>query len=199
MKRFFIIVLAVIVLLSGCTSEGDYGIELIKQDAFEEGYNKGYEEAMADFEEELFGNRDDYDSGYEDGYSEGYQEGYSEAEEDVLNKLSEARETYDDGYEDGIEIGYFSGYEDGYKDGKDYSQTIYENKGYFSSGGTYQNSDYEEADESYNYVLNKNTEKFHKPSCSSADDIKPKNREYSNETREQIISRGFVPCKKCNP
>lgn len=50
-----------------------------------------------------------------------------------------------------------------------------------------------------NYVLNKNTKKFHYPSCSSADDIKPKNRQDVNKSREEIIASGYVPCKRCNP
>lgn len=49
------------------------------------------------------------------------------------------------------------------------------------------------------YVLNKNTKKFHYPSCSSADDIKSSNRQDYNGNRDDIISQGYVPCKRCNP
>lgn len=49
------------------------------------------------------------------------------------------------------------------------------------------------------YVLNKNTKKFHYPWCSSADDIKQKNRKDFTGTREEVISQGYVPCKRCNP
>jgi DNA-entry nuclease len=49
------------------------------------------------------------------------------------------------------------------------------------------------------YVLNKNTMKFHYPSCSSVKDIKEKNRWDYTGTREEIIDMGYVPCKKCNP
>lgn len=49
------------------------------------------------------------------------------------------------------------------------------------------------------YVLNKNTHKFHYPSCSSADDIKPKNRKKFTGTREEVIAQGYDPCKRCNP
>ncbi len=49
------------------------------------------------------------------------------------------------------------------------------------------------------YVLNKNTHKFHYPSCSSADDIKPKNRKEFTGTREEVIAQGYDPCKRCNP
>lgn len=49
------------------------------------------------------------------------------------------------------------------------------------------------------YVLNTNSHKFHRPSCSSVDTISPKNRKDVNESREQIISEGYAPCKRCNP
>lgn len=49
------------------------------------------------------------------------------------------------------------------------------------------------------YVLNTNSHKFHLPSCSSVDTISPKNRKDVNESREQIISEGYAPCKRCNP
>lgn len=37
------------------------------------------------------------------------------------------------------------------------------------------------------------------PSCSSASEIKEKNRKESAESREQLIQEGYVPCKRCNP
>jgi len=49
------------------------------------------------------------------------------------------------------------------------------------------------------YVLNKNTHKFHVPSCSSVGDIKPDNRQDVSWTRDECISKGFVGCKRCNP
>ena len=49
------------------------------------------------------------------------------------------------------------------------------------------------------YVLNNNTKKFHLPSCSSADDIKASNREEYHGSREDLISMGYDPCKRCNP
>lgn len=50
-----------------------------------------------------------------------------------------------------------------------------------------------------NYVLNHNTRKFHRPSCSSVEDIKPSNREDYFGTRETLIEQGYVPCKRCRP
>lgn len=49
------------------------------------------------------------------------------------------------------------------------------------------------------YVLNTNSHKFHLPGCPSMDTISPKNRKDVNESREQIVSEGYAPCKRCNP
>lgn len=49
------------------------------------------------------------------------------------------------------------------------------------------------------YILNNNTKKFHMPSCSSVDDIKDSNREDYYGSREDLIERAYVPCKRCNP
>lgn len=53
--------------------------------------------------------------------------------------------------------------------------------------------------EVHDYVLNTNTKKFHRPDCSSVKTIKDKNRSDVTDTRENIISYGYVPCKKCYP
>lgn len=49
------------------------------------------------------------------------------------------------------------------------------------------------------YVLNTNSKKFHLPSCSSMDQMSPKNREDVEDTRENLIAKGYDPCKRCNP
>lgn len=49
------------------------------------------------------------------------------------------------------------------------------------------------------YVLNTRSHKFHYPTCDSVNDMKAKNREDSNLTRDEIIKAGYVPCKRCNP
>nr|WP_125116137.1 DNA/RNA non-specific endonuclease [Agathobaculum sp. Marseille-P7918] len=50
-----------------------------------------------------------------------------------------------------------------------------------------------------NYVLNHNTRKFHRPNCSSVEDIKPSNREDYFGSREALIEQGYAPCKLCCP
>ena len=54
-------------------------------------------------------------------------------------------------------------------------------------------------EEESNYVLNHNTHKFHRQSCSSVEDIKTSNREDYTGSREVLIERGFEPCKRCRP
>ena len=49
------------------------------------------------------------------------------------------------------------------------------------------------------YVANMNTKKFHYPSCSSVRQIKAENRWDYTGTREELISMGYEPCRKCNP
>lgn len=52
---------------------------------------------------------------------------------------------------------------------------------------------------SLTYILNTNTKKFHYPSCSSVGQMKEKNKAYFSGTREEVIAKGYVPCKNCNP
>lgn len=47
------------------------------------------------------------------------------------------------------------------------------------------------------YIGDKSTKKFHKPSCSSVLDMKEKNKVYN--TKEYFINHGYESCKKCNP
>lgn len=53
--------------------------------------------------------------------------------------------------------------------------------------------------EGTSYVLNTNTKKFHYTWCSSVNEMKAKNREDFTGSRDDVIARGFVPCKRCNP
>lgn len=49
------------------------------------------------------------------------------------------------------------------------------------------------------YILNTNTKKFHKPSCRSAKQIKPSNRQETGDAREDLLARGYSPCGNCRP
>ena len=54
-------------------------------------------------------------------------------------------------------------------------------------------------EEEPSYVLNHNTRKFHRPNCSSVEDIKPSNREDYFGLREALIEKSYVRCKLCCP
>lgn len=49
------------------------------------------------------------------------------------------------------------------------------------------------------YVLNTNTKKFHRPSCSSVKRMSEENRFDVKWSREKVVQDGYVPCKNCNP
>ena len=52
---------------------------------------------------------------------------------------------------------------------------------------------------SQEYVLNTKSMKFHRPTCSSVDDIADDNKQEATATRDELISKGYSPCKQCNP
>lgn len=49
------------------------------------------------------------------------------------------------------------------------------------------------------YILNTNTKKFHYPSCSSVSSMSEKNKQEFSGNRDEVISMGYAPCKRCNP
>ncbi len=56
-----------------------------------------------------------------------------------------------------------------------------------------------EPTEKYDYVLNKNTKKFHYPSCNSVASMSEANKEFYNGTRDELIADGYKPCGNCHP
>lgn len=49
------------------------------------------------------------------------------------------------------------------------------------------------------YILNKNTKVFHKPTCSSVNQMKESNKRTYTGTRQQVIDMGYKPCGRCHP
>lgn len=49
------------------------------------------------------------------------------------------------------------------------------------------------------YILNTNSKKFHRSGCDSVKQIKDVNKQEITTSRDEIISMGYEPCKKCNP
>lgn len=61
------------------------------------------------------------------------------------------------------------------------------------------NSKADNTGESDVYILNTNTQKFHYPQCRSVKDMKDKNKQEFEGTREQCINMGYDPCGNCRP
>lgn len=49
------------------------------------------------------------------------------------------------------------------------------------------------------YILNTNSDIFHYPTCKSVSMMSEHNKEYYTGSREDLIQRGFRPCKNCSP
>lgn len=50
-----------------------------------------------------------------------------------------------------------------------------------------------------NYVCNKKTRKFHRPGCSDVRKINAENILPTKASAQEILSKGYSPCKRCNP
>lgn len=53
--------------------------------------------------------------------------------------------------------------------------------------------------EGENYVLNKNTHKFHYPYCRSVSQMKESNKWFVTMTRDEVIDMGYDSCGNCRP
>lgn len=152
----------------------------IKEEAYMEGFYAGRKEGIEAGKE----------SGFESGYEEGYKQGVIIGEEKKSEELLKAKRDYDTAYKDGFSagknLGYSEGYDKGYSDGKKTKTSGYSNNAVSNQP-------------EYNYVINKNTKKFHYTWCSSVNDIKSSNRWNYSGMRDDIIDMGYSPCKKCNP
>lgn len=49
------------------------------------------------------------------------------------------------------------------------------------------------------YIGNRNSKKFHKPTCGSVDRMNEGNKVYFYCSRAEVESEGYVPCGNCNP
>lgn len=57
----------------------------------------------------------------------------------------------------------------------------------------------ETEEEKISYICNINTMKFHYPDCSGVDQMKESNKLPVSASREEVISQGYEPCKRCKP
>ena len=51
----------------------------------------------------------------------------------------------------------------------------------------------------YDYVVNLNTKKFHKPDCSYVSDMSETAKWLYAGSRDSLLEQGYTPCKRCNP
>lgn len=87
-----------------------------------------------------------------------------------------------------------------YSDGSNSLDTTYSStKSQNTTGVTKQNTISNTTTDSVDYIANKNTKKFHYPTCSSVKDMKEKNKWYYQGNRSDLIDKGYSPCKRCNP
>lgn len=86
-----------------------------------------------------------------------------------------------------------------YEDGSNYAADGSAPYGSSSGISNKRNNTLTKNSESVSYIANKNTKKFHIPSCGSVKQMKEKNKKYLNCTREEIISQGYEPCGNCTP
>lgn len=76
----------------------------------------------------------------------------------------------------------------------------WESLGYWASDAEEQVADTEEDNNvERNYIINKNTKKFHEEDCKSVQDIQKKNKEQYYGSREELLQNGYEPCGRCKP
>ncbi len=69
----------------------------------------------------------------------------------------------------------------------------------YATGESCLDESYEEPAEETTYILNTNSKKFHRESCSGAANISERNKETYTGSREELIENGYTPCGSCNP
>ncbi len=67
------------------------------------------------------------------------------------------------------------------------------------SAGSTSKTDSSSTAEEQDYIVNKNTGKFHYPDCSSVKRMKESNKRAVRASREQMLADGYSPCGNCNP
>ena len=103
---------------------------------------------------------------------------------------------YEEGYADGYAVGYEEGYAAGLLDGKEEGALSSSVRSAQKSTPTLKPT---ATPRTANYIANTNTKKFHKPSCKSVKQMKESNKWYFTGTRDELIRKGYSPCKICSP
>ena len=50
-----------------------------------------------------------------------------------------------------------------------------------------------------NYIINRNTGKFHYPDCPSVKQMAEHNKKEYTGNRDDLVTQGYEPCKRCDP
>lgn len=65
-------------------------------------------------------------------------------------------------------------------------------------GGVFESDSIDSKPAPSKYIINTNTKKFHKEGCSAIKNTPKNNKKDYSGNREELISQGYEPCKKCN-
>ena len=57
----------------------------------------------------------------------------------------------------------------------------------------------QEQEASGDYALNLNSRRIHRPDCSGAATMSPKNKQVTTESMSSLLERGYTPCGQCKP
>ncbi len=69
----------------------------------------------------------------------------------------------------------------------------------YTATKAYTSAAYTNTNVSGTYILNTNTKKFHRTNCSSVKRMSESNKESYSGSKDALISKGYSPCKNCNP
>lgn len=133
----------------------------------------------------------------------GYQSGYDAAgtEQNIERSSSDRydvgyREGHDAGYEEGYQKGESDGYDQGSQDGYERAQREYRSSSHSSSSSSSYSGSTRDGPIANAYIGNRNTKKFHLPTCSYLPD---QANQVTFATREDAIAAGYDPCGHCHP
>jgi len=145
--------------------------------SYENGLSDGRKAVLEELLDEIPYNKDDVNDAFYNGVISG---------EDVLFLYYKLISTIEDKYNEGDLLNILS-----LGDYSDSNQSVRGLANFQEDSGS--------APTGTTYILNTNTKKFHKPSCSSVDDMKESNKAEFVGDRSDAIAKGYDPCGRCKP
>ena len=179
------------VFLAAIAAVGMIALPKLRKSSYEAGYAAGRSAAETTYRQGVVETSPTTDStaggkapGYQEGYEAGYQEGNNA------------------GYQEGVEQGYANGVQEA---GEHYAklnttsteetEPVLTTQTSISPSERTASSTTEEP-VAVTYIGNKNSKKFHLPTCST---LPAEQNRILFQSREEAIDAGFEPCKRCNP